>query len=481
MWYEGLKERELWKLFEELSQIPRESGNEEGIRQYLLNTAKEKGFEAATDKAGNVVIYVKGTNGLENHAPLCFQGHMDMVCVKTDDSNHDFLKDPITIYTEDGYVKAKNTSLGADNGIAIAMALALSSDSSLAHPPLELLFTVSEETGLDGAFNLEGSLIKSRRLINLDSEEEGVIYIGCAGGVEVDVNYPVEFKQLTKPNYASYTLNISGLKGGHSGGEIHTERANAIKLLARILYPLQSVYLANIVGGTRRNVIPSTASATFVVKDNLAIVVETLVNKEIADIKTEYKTQDPDISISLTKNATVPSRVIKKDDSKDWLRALYICPNGVDKMSMEVEGVVETSDNLAIVGFENDELFAIISVRSLRESSKFDLASRISAVFSKPKEMKIVVGDDYPGWLPNKSSIFTKEVASAYKEYSKEDPIITSIHAGLECGIINSKIEGMDSLSMGPNLFDVHSVNEKIDINSAERIMDFLRYLLPRL
>lgn len=481
MWWDNLKEKDMWRIFNEISQIPRESGNEEGIRQYLLKIAKDNGFIAKTDECGNVIIYVEGTQGYENHAPLCFQGHMDMVCVKTDDSNHDFLTDPIEVLYEDGFVKAKDTSLGADNGIAIAMALALSLDPSIKHPPLELLFTISEETGLDGAFNLDESLIKSRRLINLDSEEEGVIYIGCAGGIEVDITSPFEYKELTKKDYTAYTINISNLKGGHSGGEIHTERANAITLLSRILFNLPSIYLVDIKGGTRRNVIPSTSSATFVIKNEFSILVEPTVSRIAGEIKKEFAIQDPNITITLSKVATLPSNVIKKDDTRDFIRSLYICPNGVDKMSLEVEGVVETSNNIAIVEKRDDAFFLIVSVRSLRESSKLNLADRVAATFIKPKTNIVEITDDYPGWLPNKSSLFTKEVGSAYKDYSGVEPIITSIHAGLECGIINSKIEGMDSLSLGPNLFDVHSVNEKIDALSAERIMDFLRYLLPRL
>ncbi len=480
MWYDGLKEQRLWSNFENISRIPRESGNEEGIRQYLLSWAKENSIEALTDSIGNVILKKPATPGMEAVAPVLLQGHMDMVCVKTDDSSHDFEKDPLEIICENGVIRAKDTSLGADNGIAVAMAMDILTDPELKHGPLEVLFTISEETGLTGAFGLDKSNIDSRRMINLDSEEEDVIYIGCAGGIEVDATKKIKLEAVEKDSLL-FNLSVSGLLGGHSGGEIHKQRANAIKLLARVLHRIDDIQLVSISGGTKRNVIPSFATVSFVASKDREEVITSVVTEAFKEIKAEYKEQDPNITYVLSIGAECPEMAIEKKLTKRWINALYLAHHGVYTYSLSLKGIVETSANVAIVGInENEELYAVSSIRSSVESAKNEVAYLIAAAFETAKA-DIVYSGSYPAWTPNTASPFTAEVAQKYEEFTKRKPLITAIHAGLECGIINSIVEGMDSLSMGPNLFDVHSTKEHVEVKSAENILAFLKYFLSTL
>ena len=480
MWYDKLNNKRLWKIFTEISAIPRESGNEEGIRQFLLSWAAEHDLKACTDKVGNVFIYTGGTKGKENDNPLCLQGHMDMVCVKTEDSAHDFLKDPIEIVCDGETVRAKDTSLGADNGIAMAMAMALAIDPELAHPPLELLFTVSEETGMNGANGLDSSKLESRRMINLDSEEEGIIYTGCAGGIEIDAVGKAKLKSVNKEKAAAYSLKVSGLLGGHSGGEIHKGRANAIKIVSRIMHRFPDYMISSLSGGTRRNVIPSTCCVTFVVDREDCSVIESIVSQVREEVRDEYSITDPGIDISLVRTDEIPDEAVKAKTSIAFMEALYLTVTGPQAMSAAVSGIVETSNNLAIVELADGKLTAISSTRSLIESARDECAYRVAAAY-EDLGFKVSYTDAYPSWAPDPSSPLTKTVASLYKAYTKKKPVITSIHAGLECGIINSAVQGMDSISIGPNLFDVHSVNEHIMVDSAERTMGFLRYMLSRI
>lgn len=479
MWFDNLKEKQLWANFSSISAIPRESGNEEGVRKFLLKWAEEHNLRAVTDKIGNVVIYKEASEGCENKPSICLQGHMDMVCVKREESEHNFETDGIEIVCDGKTIRAKDTSLGADNGIAIAMAMTLLEDESLKHGPIEALFTISEETGLTGAFNLDPENIKSRYLLNLDSEEEGIIYTGCAGGIEIDARKKAKYKEVPK-NWSEYVLTISGLLGGHSGGEIHKERANAIKLAARILHRLPDYMLTGLDGGTRRNVIPSSCTLSFCTDNEYADIIESIVEQVRQEVREEYRIQDPDISIELDKLETPSKEAIKAKTSIAFMESIYLAPCGVQAMSLAVPGVVETSNNVAIAKLEDGLLSCVSSTRSLVQSAKNETAYRVGAAF-EDLGSKVIYSGDYPSWAPNPDSAFTKQVAAAYKTFTRKKPIVTCIHAGLECGIINSVIPGMDSLSIGPNLFDVHSVNEHVEVDSAERIMDFLRFLLASL
>ncbi len=480
MWFDNLKEKRLWSNFEHISRIPRESGNEEGIRNYLLAWAKDNNIEAFSDKIGNVIMKKPATCGMENVKPLLLQGHMDMVCVKTDDSTHDFSKDGIEIICENGIVRAKDTSLGGDNGIAIAMAMDIFTDPDLKHGPLEALFTISEETGLTGAFGLEKEYIESRRMINLDSEEEDIIYIGCAGGIEVDATKKVKYETVEK-NSLLFNLTVSGLLGGHSGGEIHKQRANAIKLITRVLHRIDDIQLVSISGGTKRNVIPSFATASFIASKDRYEVINSIVTEAFKEIKNEYSLQDPNIEYSLTISEEYPEMAIETKMTKRWINALFLAHHGVYTNSLAIEGIVETSANIAIVGInDKEELYAVASIRSSVESAKNELAYIVAAAFETAKA-DIVYSGSYPAWTPNPNSQFTAEVAKKYEEFTKRKPIITAIHAGLECGIINSIVDGMDSLSIGPNLFDVHSTKEHLEVQSVENIAAFIKHLIATL
>lgn len=476
MWYDKLEEKKVWEYFQAISNIPRESGNEEGVRAYLISWAKERNIEVKTDKIGNVIMFKEGAKGKD---PICLQGHMDMVCVKREGSTHDFTKDPIEVVLDGNYIRAKDTSLGADNGVAVAFALALLEENDPQMPPLEALFTVCEESKLLGANNVEADLIRSRKLINIDSEEEGIIYIGCAGGLQINVEKKVKLKEIDKDS-VHLKLSISGLLGGHSGGEIHKERANANKLLARIMHRFPIYSLTDIQGGTRSNVIPSSAYATFVVDKEDEETIKIIVENITADIKNEYKIQDPGITITLERLEDMPKEAIKNKTSVAFIEAIYLAPNGVQAMSQSVKGVVESSNNIAIISYKDGKLTALSSTRSLVESAKEETALRVGAAFEL-MGFKVIYNDSYPSWAPNTNSALTNKIVEEYKNYTGKDAVVTCIHAGLECGIINSLVPGMDSVSIGPNLFDVHSVNEHIEYDSAVRTMGFLRHLLKSL
>jgi dipeptidase D len=471
----ALKPEQVWNYFYELSQIPRESGNEEGVRQYLLSFAKKHSLETITDTVGNVIIRKKASKGFENRPSVAIQGHMDMVCVKTQESKHNFLTDPIELVLTGDFLHAKDTSLGGDNGIAIAIALDILSDPTCKHGPLEAIFTVSEETGLTGAFGIEKENIQSRLLLNLDSEDEGVMYIGCAGGVEVKAQLPAVMEAIPA-DYKAFSLTSKGMLGGHSGGEIHKQRANAIKAVARALAQVQTKMLFSAEGGTKRNVIPSTCTISFAAPAADASDIKKIVEKTGAELSLEYKVSDPDIKLNLVEVA-LPRQAAKASQSEAFIRSLYIAPHGVDAMSFTIPGIVETSSNLAILRFENGIFSVISSHRSSVLSARDDVAHRLGEAL-RSSGARVSYEGAYPSWTPNPDSKLTAFCAKAYEEYAKKKPEITAIHAGLECGIINSKVPGMDSVSFGPNMFDVHSVKEKISVSSVERICGFTRHLL---
>jgi len=463
--------------FKAISAIPRESGNEEGIRNYLVKWAKDNNLKGVVDKIGNVVVYCEATKGYENVAPLALQGHMDMVCVKTLDSKHDFKKDGIEIYEDGDFLRARDTSLGGDNGIAVAMIMDVFTDSNCKHGPLEAIFTVSEETGLTGAFNLDVSLIKSRKLINLDSEDEGIIFIGCAGGSDVTAKLKVTEKPLPS-EFETISLEVKNLKGGHSGGEIHLQRANANKLLARILHQITKtvdVMLSDFKGGTKHNVIPFQAKTVFSFDKKYEGKVFDIIENMENNIKNEYKVQDPDITF--IKETVKETKAVDEKVSKAFINSLFLTPHGVQAMSFAIKGIVETSANLAIVNFENETFSVSTSQRSNVESSR-DNISEVVAQALRTSGAKVEIGNGYPSWAPNPDSELAAFCSKAYKELTGKEAEVTAIHAGLECGIINSKIDGMDSVSIGPNIWDVHSTSEHLSISSTLNVLAFLKHLL---
>ena len=471
--------------FLEISKIPRESGNLDGIRQYLVKWANDNNFENVVDKTGNVIIYCPATKGYEDVPPVLLQGHMDMVCVKTPETVHDFTKDPIDVYQDGDWLKARGTSLGGDNGIAIAMTMAIFTDGEAVHGPLEAMFTVDEETGLTGAFGFDETLIQSRKLINMDSEEEGIIYIGCAGGTDLSASCNVEYEKVPD-DWEPVEIKLGGLLGGHSGGEIHMQRLNAISALARMLTSVRQTgrqfMLCSFDGGTRRNVIPSSVSCKICIPSAYKKEIMQRILKTAAMIKEEYRYQDPDFKeehhcSKCNPSITKPEKALAPECSMKLMTALLAVPHGVLLTSNAVKGVVETSDNLAIAKLEGERFNVEISVRSLIDSAKSGLVSRIFAILEAfGFECEITSG--YPSWAPNPNSPLASFCAQAWTEMFEKRPVITSIHAGLECGIIISKIPGMDSVSIGPDLFNVHSVNEKLSVSSVERIYGFVKHLL---
>ena len=473
MWFDNLKEKRLWSYFNDISSIPRESGNEEGVRRFLLKWAEKNGISAVQDRVGNVIMKKGATPGYENCPAVALQGHMDMVCVKREGSKHDFRTDPIEIVCDGKYISAKDTSLGGDDGIAVATMLDILSDDTLEHGPIECICTVNEEVGLTGAFGLEEKYVSARQLINLDSEEENIFYIGCAGGVDVEATRAINRIKFDNSAYKAVDIEISGLLGGHSGGDIHRMRANAIKVFGRYLSLLPQSRIVSAKGGTKRNVIPSHLKATILVCSIEEAV--KAASKLQEDLRVEYCKSDPDITITVKENPeglsdyTVPSSV------NDHIKNILICsPSGVQAYSQTLPGLVETSCNLAILDFGYEKAKVVYSVRSSIESAKLSVATTIRTL-CESNGFTVEVGDGYPGWLPNPESALTAKLAAEWEKYTGEKPEITAIHAGLECGIINSKIEGMDSVSIGPNMYDIHSVNEKLDIASAEKMLGFLR------
>ncbi len=467
----------VWKFFSEISDVPRESGNEEGIRKYLVNQAKKYGFKYDTDEIGNVYYYKEGTKGYENRPKVALQGHMDMVCVKTPNSNHNFEKDPLSLYVDGDWLRATDTTLGADNGIAVAMILAIFSSNNIPHGPLEAIITVSEETGLTGALNVVPEKVSSKMMMNLDSEDEGIIYIGCAGGVEVNAKKKLNYENLDN-SLQSYKISISGLKGGHSGAEIDKKRANAVKMAFDILFDLQEktpVKLIGVDGGTRKNVIPSNCQVEFALSKDFNI--EKIVEKRKKIFKDIYEVSDTNFKILITKIDSKKS--LNQKDSYQIINAIFSTPFGVEAMSSSFENIVETSSNFAIARInEKDGLVLISSCRSSIEGSRDDIAKRIGTVWSNIENAKINYDGHYPSWKPDLSLNLYKFCSKAYKEYTNIEPVVTAIHAGLECGIINSRIKNLDSVSFGPNIRGAHSVEERLSIKSTQNIFGFLLHLL---
>ncbi len=473
---------DLFEYFSQICKIPRESGNEEGMRQFILAWAKENGIEAQRDQAGNIIARVPATKGYEDRPSVALQGHMDMVCVKVPGSKHDFTKDPIETEIDGDWLKAKETSLGADDGIGVAIAMAIFTDKDSQHGPLEAIFTFSEETGMDGAFGLDGSLIKSQKLLNLDSEEEGIIYIGCAGGVDLVSDTALQTATVKK-GWKPLKLTIGGLKGGHSGGDIHLQRLNAVCAMARILYKISSVgcefVISSLMGGIRRNVIPSSCECTILVKENTLFAAKQAISETTEALKFENKIEEPNLFVECEEpEIFTEAKALSAASSMRLTGLLFALPHGVFAMSKALPGIVETSNNLAIVKLSEDGNFHMeLSVRSNIDSAKEYLVSKIATVVSA-FGFNYTIGDGYPSWAPDPNSPLANFCAEAYEESTGKKPLVTAIHAGLECGVINSKVPGMDSVSIGPNLVDIHSTNEKVSISSAKRTYDFVKHLL---
>ena len=470
-----LEPAEVWQQFAEICKIPRPSKHEGKMIEYLVSFGKKHNLETTTDEAGNVVIRKPGTGRLAGKPTIILQSHIDMVCEKTADSSHNFECDPIEPRIDGDWVCANNTTLGADDGIGVATQLAILASESVEHPPIECLFTVDEETGLTGAFHLNHKMLSGKTLINLDSEDEGQIFIGCAGGVNTTAlfNYTT---QAIAESATAYTLEVTGLRGGHSGDDIHKGFGNANKILNRILWLAQKqmgLQLCAIDGGNLHNAIPRHATATIAVERKNCETLKQLVAKMSADIAQELKYTEPELKINLTETA-LPASAIAESDTKRLLNAIYGCPNGPMAMSHALPGLVETSTNLASVKMkENNTIEIVTSQRSSILSARTDIANMVESVFAQAGAA-VEHSDGYPGWEPNPDSAILKTAVDNYKRLFGREPEVKAIHAGLECGLFLEKIPGMDMISIGPTLRCVHSPSERIEIKTVKMFYDFL-------
>ena len=476
---EGLKPPLVWKYFAEIVRIPRCSKHEEKMTRYVLETAKRLGLEAKADRMGNVVARKPASPGKERVPMVCLQGHLDMVCEKNKDVVHDFSKDPIELVRKDDVMMANGTTLGADNGVGVATNLAIMEDKTLVHGPLEFLFTVDEETGLTGAAGLEAGFLKSRILLNLDSEEEGELYVGCSGGRDTTGTWTVTFDAAPAQAVAG-VLAVTGLKGGHSGMEIHQGRGNAIKTLNRALRALDAlgVRLSSIQGGSKRNAIPREAEATVWVPAKRWDEAVQAVNAFNKAARAEVSTVDPDLKVSLTAiRGAKRGKVIKKAQQRKLLQTIAALPHGVMKMSADIPGLVETSTNVAVIETGKKGISLATSQRSSVPSEIDEMCDTVRTIFELGGAA-VAQGDGYPGWKPNLASPNLKLAKRTYKELYGKEPAVKAIHAGLECGIIGERVPGMDMLSFGPTLQGVHSPDEKIFIGTVETFWNYLLAIL---
>lgn len=471
----------VWNIFDEITKIPRPSKKEEKIREYLRQFAAKHSLEIKEDPKGNIVIRKEATANRLNHTPVILQSHVDMVCEKEAGSTHNFDTDPIETYIEDGWVKARGTTLGADCGIGMALQMAVLSSKDIEHPAIEALFTVDEEMGLTGAMELGENMLTYKRMINLDSEDEGEIFIGCAGGIDTVATYPIEYVEC--PDAATYySLTVGGLRGGHSGDDINKGRANANKVMGRLLWLLTEEFgakVCSIDGGNLRNAIARDSSAVVAFGDGVDIeAMEEKVAVLASAICEEYSITEPDMEVSLESSVMADyDNVFAEGFTRRVLRAILGVPCGVIEQSFSMPGLVETSTNLASVKVREGILEVVTSQRSSIQSARDYVASGVASVFAL-SGADVRHTDGYPGWKPNPDSVFVKGAAKLYFDMFGTEAKVKAIHAGLECGLFLENYPELDIISVGPTLRDVHSPSERLDIASLSKTWDYLLGLL---
>ncbi len=469
----------VWDYFGQICQVPRPSKKEEKIIDFLIQFAKKHNLSYKTDDAGNVVISKPASKGFEKMRPVVLQSHMDMVCEKNSDLVFDFDTQPIIPVVDGEWVRAEGTTLGADDGIGIAAQLAILASDNIKHGPLECLFTVDEETGLTGAFELKPGFFESRILLNLDSEDEGELFIGCAGGIDSVATMKYQQVEVPKPSVA-FKMMVKGLKGGHSGDDIDKARGNSNKILVRFLWNALrkfNISLHSFDGGNLRNAIPREATAVFVVAPDQVGNLKEYFIQFAGELKAEFKINEPHLSFTF-EETPLPSYVIDKETFRKLLNALYACPHGVIAMSQSMPGLVETSTNLASVKFIEDNTIVIsTSQRSSVNSAKTDIAAMVECAFILAGA-QVTHGQGYPGWAPDVNSEILQITRSAYKKLFMVEPKVRAIHAGLECGLFLEKYPDMDMISFGPTLRGVHSPDEKINIETVQKFWDLLLEVL---
>ena len=478
-----MKPKQVFDIFAEICKVPRPSKHEERISQWLQDFAASHGIECVADEAMNVIMRVPATPGYEDHEGVILQAHMDMVCEKNGDVEHDFMNDPIQTWVDGEWLKAKGTTLGADNGIGIAMALAVITDKELQHPAIECLFTVDEETGLTGAMKLQDGMLKSKRLINLDSEDDGQIFIGCAGGIDTLAKMHYKGERLeAKGERLAIRLSVSGLMGGHSGDDINKGRANANQLivwfLARI-WPQTEIQLASIHGGNLRNAIAREAEAVITIPMAYKEQIRIEWNNFVAQMEGVFGEVEKEMRLEL-ETTDMPELFIPADKAYRLIMALCECPHGMIAMSKEMPGLVETSTNLASIKMKEGYIEVNTSQRSSIEASKHHLKWAVEQALSLACD-EVTHGDGYPGWAPNPNSPLLEVVKKAYTDLFKAEPQVLAIHAGLECGLFLEKYPYLDMVSIGPQMYGVHSPQERLSIPSTERCYAWLRQTLKSL
>lgn len=468
-----LQPRALWQHFSAICDIPHPSFHEEQIREHLIGFAKEHNLQWQSDAAGNVIIRKQATPGMENRVGVILQGHMDMVPQKNNDTVHDFTTDPIKARIDGDWVTAEGTTLGADNGIGMAATLAVLAAKDLQHGPVEALFTATEETGMIGAQGLQQGILEGKILLNLDTEEEGELCIGCAGGTRIEISG--DYSTESAPGgLTCKTLSISGLKGGHSGCDIHLGRGNAIKLLARVLHRLEAegVRIASLTGGSLANAIPREASAVIAIPESSLAACDNIIDQCRNELSAELANAEPNLALALSDAAPAAGLMSLRDQSQ-WIAAVDACPNGAQRMSDSIDGVVETSLNLGVLTINEGKITAHILPRSLVGSCNDALSDAVAGLF-RMLDAEVVFSDSYPGWKPDPDSQILATMKRVYAELYGQEPGVQVVHAGLECGLLGSKYPQWDMISFGPTIRFPHSPDEKVHIQSVARFWDLL-------
>ncbi len=478
---QNLEPKNVFKYFEEISQIPRGSGNEKAISDYLVSVAKKLNLEVIQDNALNVIIKKSGTKGYESSDTVILQGHMDMVCEKNKGTNHDFEKDPLKLRVIDDMVYATDTTLGSDNGIAVAYALAILESTDIPHPPIEVLITTDEETGMSGAMAISKEHISGKILLNLDNEEEGHLLVSCAGGVRSKHVLNADLEEAGDYNNSLH-IEVRGLKGGHSGMEINKERGNSNKIMGRILKSLLNLdyRLVSINGGSKNNAIPREADAVIALKNNNLEEAKELINQWNTILLNELKTQDPGINISILENTEKVEKVFSKNCTEKTVNLLYLIPNGINTNSVEIKDLVESSTNLGVVTTNGTKVEFDSAIRSSVSSLKDEIVLRSKTIAELiGAEFETTAG--YPEWQYDSESKVRGICQDVYKRMYGKDAKIVAIHAGVECGLFNEKLGKLDMISFGPNLYDVHTPQEHMSITSVKNVWDYLLEVLKEL
>ncbi|WP_445719558.1 aminoacyl-histidine dipeptidase [Flavobacterium sp.] len=478
----NLEPKPLWNKFADLNAVPRPSKKEDRVIEFMKNFGTSLGLETFEDEIRNVIIRKPATPGMENRKPIVLQGHLDMVHQKNNDTNFDFDTQGIQMYVDGDWVRAKGTTLGADNGLGVAMMMAILESTDIKHPAIDALFTIDEETGMTGALNLKGGVLQGEILLNMDTEEDDEIDIGCAGGIDVTATRDYNEEETPEAS-VGYTITVKGLQGGHSGMDIHKGLGNANKIMNRLLFDgfeNFGLQIAEISGGSLRNAIPRESVAKVIIAEMYDEAFVFDMQEVIGDIKTEFKTMEPNLTIEIVKNDTVPAKVMDLGVQEGLLRAIYAAHNGVYRMSADMENLVETSNNIARVIVKDGQISIQNLTRSSVESSKMDLANALRSAYEL-FGCEVDFAGSYPGWTPNPKSEILDVLTSIYEKQNGEKPKVVACHAGLECGILGTNYPNMDMISFGPTIHGAHSPDERASIKSSQKFWKFVLEILENI